>query len=115
MVLAHLRSVVGSTLFIRVCMVLWGAAFASLGLLLLSRFTPRDPLEWVLSGLLTLIMCLGAFLCCVGAAGSKVQVIEATDCMSEGGDLLGIVFAVAVALVAVPVTMVLVASGVRDE
>lgn len=104
---ARLKELFDVKLFVRVCMVIWGAPFVALALFAAIRLRPSDWTEWCLLALLVALGTYGAFLLCVGFLGSDSRVERSIDFMSEGGELLGVVFALAVAVVAVPVTLLI--------
>jgi len=115
--LAWLRSVVRDPLFLRVCLLLWGGPFLALGLFMAAaaHVPPSDGTEWFLLAFGAALGSYGAFLVFAGALGSDALLDRATGFVSEGGELLGLVLAVAVALVAVPVTVLLRALVRRRE
>jgi hypothetical protein len=108
-VVAWLKGIFRDPLFFRVCLVFWGGPFVALGLFMVTavQIPPADAADWLLFALGAALGSYGAFLVFAGALGSNALVERATGFISEGGELLGLVLAVAVALVAVPVTVVL--------
>lgn len=108
-VVAWVQSVVRDPLFFRVCLVFWGGPFVALALFMISavQAPPADATEWLLSALGAALGSYGAFLVVAGALGNDAMIKRATGFVSEGGELLGLVLAVAVAVIAVPTTVVL--------
>ena len=105
--LGYLRAQLKDPLFMRVCMFLWGLPFALLGPYGAVILRPAASFEWFGFAMLAALGSLGLYLLGVAAFGSDARVHKTTDFMHEGGELLGIVFAIAVILVAVPLTELL--------
>jgi hypothetical protein len=104
---ARLKALFDVKLFVRVCMVVWGTPFVALALLAAVELHPSDWTEWALLALAVALGAYGAFLLWLGFLGSDSRVENSIDLMSEGGELLGVVFAVLVAVIAVPVTLLI--------
>jgi hypothetical protein len=105
--LARLVGLFDLRLFVRVCMVVWGTPFVALAVLAVAEFRPSDWTEWCLLALAVAFGAYGAFLLWLGFLGSDSRVESSVDLMSEGGELLGVVFALVVAVIAVPVTLLI--------
>jgi len=111
--LARLKALFADPLFARVCMVIWGAPFLAAAVVAAFRMRPTEGVEWLLVVFFGLLGMYGAFLVSVAFLGSDSRVERSTSFMAEGGELLGVVFALAVAVVAVPVTLILKAARRR--
>ena len=103
----YLKSLLADPLFLRVCMALWSAPFIALGVFTVTEWRPEAAWEWVGFGLVALIGVYGVFLLYMAFFGSRKRLEKATDWMADGGDILGAVFALLVAGLAIPITMML--------
>ncbi|HEY6084801.1 MAG TPA: hypothetical protein VIU63_05360, partial [Nitrospira sp.] len=91
-------------IFLRVGMFLWGMPFLTAGGISLAYWRPAEAYEWIGLALLSVIGCGGAFLMYVAVRGTKHSVDKAADFMSEGSDFVGVLFALTVFLLALPIT-----------
>jgi hypothetical protein len=105
--LARLKGLFDMELFVRVCLVVWGTPFLAIALFAVAEFRPVDWAEWCVLALVVAFGAYGAFLLWLGLRGSDSRVESSMDLMSEGGELLGVVFALVVAVIAVPVTLLI--------
>ena len=103
----YIRGLIADPIFVRVCMFLWGIPFLTVGGIGLASWRPLDVYEWIGLALLSAVGCGGAFLIYVAVRGSEKSVDKATHLMSEGGEIVGVLFALAVFLVALPITVFL--------
>lgn len=84
-------------------MLLWGMPFAALsGAVFFWR--PVDPYEWFGFVLVITLGLGGLFLIYIAIFGSKKAIEKASNYMNEGGDIIGVIFALGVFLIALPVT-----------
>jgi hypothetical protein len=88
-------------------MALWSAPFIALGVFVGVEWRPEAAWEWVGFALVALIGVYGAFLLYTAFLGSRKRLEKATDWMADGGDILGAVFALLVAGLAIPITVML--------
>ena len=102
--LAYIRSLIADPICLRVGMFLWGMPLLVIGGFALASWRPMETYEWFGLVLLSAIGCGGAFLMYVAVRGSKNSVDKAANFMHEGGDIVGVLFALAVCLVALPIT-----------
>ena len=102
---AYLRNVISDLMFVRVVMVLWSVPFVSIGIVALLQWRPSEPWEWFGLSFAVLIGVYGLFLAYAGIFGSATLVEKAAGFVAEGGDVLGVVLALVVAVVAIPVTI----------
>ncbi len=104
---AYLKTLFDAGLFVRVCMVTWGGPFLGLGLFAVFSIHPVDVSDWLVLALVSLLGVYGMYLVYVGFLGSESMVERSIGFMAEGGDILGLLFALVVAIVAVPVTLLI--------
>ena len=102
---AYLKTLFDAGLFVRVCMVTWGVPFVGLGLFAVFNINPVDVSDWLILALVSLLGVYGMYLVYVGFLGSELLVERSIGFMADGGDFLGLLFALVVAIVAVPVTL----------
>ena len=88
-------------------MFIWGLPFVLLSAYTLTVWRPTDSYEWFGFALLVVLGLLGMYLLVTSLFASRARLEKAVDFMSEGGDLIGAVLAVAVFLFAFPVTSLL--------
>lgn len=62
-----------------------------------------QPYEWFGLGLLSAMGCGGTFLMYVPVRGSKDAVDKAANVMHAGGDIVGVLFVLAIGLLALPI------------
>jgi hypothetical protein len=103
----YLRSLLADPLFLRVCMALWSAPFLALGIFAGIEWRPEAAWEWVGFGFVALIGVYGAYLLYTAFLGSGKRLEKATDWLADGGDIMGAVFALLVAGLAIPITIML--------
>jgi hypothetical protein len=103
--LASLKLLLADPLFVRVCMVVWGTPFLVLGLVAVPQIHPSDAGGWFALCVLVSLGLYGTYLVLVGVLGSARLVVRSSSFMSEGGEVLGALFAVVVGIVAIPVTL----------
>lgn len=103
--IAYLKTLFDARVFVRVCMITWGGPFLGLGLFAAFNLHPADISDWLILALISLLGVYGAYLTYIGFLGSDSLVERSVDFMAEGGDILGLLFALIVAIVAVPVTL----------
>jgi putative Mn2+ efflux pump MntP len=105
--MAYLRELLQDPLFMRVCMFLWGLPFVGISVYALASWHPVETYEWFGAALLCALGLLGFYLLGIATMGSKARLEKSTDFIHDGGDILGLVLVVAIALVAIPVAVVL--------
>lgn len=88
-------------------MFLWGLPFTLLGSYALASWHPVEAYEWFGVALLGAIGLLGTYLLSTSVFGSNARVERSTGFMHEGGEFIGLVLAIAVALIAIPITSIL--------
>ena len=108
--LAYFRTLFSDLLYWRVCVALFGTPFAGLGSygcysLLLGH--PSEPLEWVGFALLVAVGLYGVSLVYASIFLTDAGFEKSIRYIHDGGEILGIVLILAVALVAVPVAIVI--------
>ena len=89
---AYLQSLMTDPLFLRVCMVLWGLPFVALGTFAGIEWKPETVWEMMGFALVVLIGLYGAYLLYTATFGNRRQVAQSADLLSDGGDLLGVIF-----------------------
>jgi hypothetical protein len=103
-ILAYIRGLIADPIFLRVGMFLWGIPLLAVGGIALAFWRPLEVYEWIGLALLSAVGCGSAFLMYVAVCGAKNSVNKAANFMHEGGDIVGALFALAVLLVALPIT-----------
>lgn len=88
-------------------MALWSAPFLALGIFAGIEWRPEAAWEWVGFLCVALIGVYGAYLLYTAFLGSRKRLEKATDLLADGGDILGAVFALLVAGLAIPITITL--------
>lgn len=101
--MAYLRKLIADPLFVRVCMLLWGGPMVAFGAYVLSSWRPTIPIEWLGYLLIFLLAALGLYLVITALTSSEEGLDRATNFMSDGGDIVGLVAAFTVCLVALPI------------
>jgi hypothetical protein len=105
--LTYLRKTTADPLFIRVCMFLWSVPLLCLGTAALVSFRPEGSFGWFLVVLLLLLIGLGVWLAVCSIFRSDQQVDQWSNALADGGELPGVIFCLAVVVVAVPLTVAL--------
>lgn len=105
----YLNVLVSDPLFLRVCMFLWGLPLATFGAFAIDSFSEEvagsfDGAAIALVMFLVIILCIGLALMFAALFASEEQAEKVGNLMSEGGDWLGIVLAIVVVIVAIPLT-----------
>ena len=102
--LAYFKNLILDPIFFRVCMLLWGMPFVALLGFAGFSWRPVDAYEWFGFGLVITLGLGGLFLIYIALFGSKKAIDKASNYMNEGGDIIGVIFALGVFLIALPVT-----------
>ena len=110
-----LKSLFADPLFVRVCMAIWAIPFLTLGVIAALEWRPEGVLETLGFACVELIGVLGAYLLYTAFLGSQDRLEKAADFMADGGDIVGAVFTLAVAILAVPITLMLRAALARAK
>jgi hypothetical protein len=76
------------------------------GAFVLISWRPTAAIEWFGYMLIALVAALGLYLVAAGLTSSEKKLDRAADFMSDGGDVVGVVAALAVCLVALPIVAV---------
>jgi hypothetical protein len=106
-VLRKLQDILLDPLFWRVAMVVFGLPFVYIGVAGVVALSPPEGWWWLGVLLLGALGVYGGFLVYAACFGSPALVNRATDFVSDGGDLVGLLFVIVVGLVAIPVTLLL--------
>ena len=112
-IVGHIKVLVADPLFLRVCVFIWGVPFGTFGLYFAFQVEPAEAIEWFGFALLLLVAVFGLYLMTTAALGSIEAIVRAAGFTSDGGDIIGLLFLVAVLLVALPLTALLRALFVR--
>lgn len=88
-------------------MALWSAPFIALGVFAGVEWRPEAAWEWVGFGVVAVIGVYGVCLLYTAFLGSRKRLEKTTDWIADGGDILGAVFALLVAGLAIPITIML--------
>ena len=88
-------------------MFLWGFPFLILSLYTIYLWSQQDSLEFIVCIAIGLLAAFGGFLAGISLFGSDDRVDKVTNAMADGGDILGAVFAISVALLAIPITAII--------
>jgi hypothetical protein len=95
------------SIFVRVCVFIYGAIFLTLGSAMLLAFVPTEPIEWLITAFGVGIGGLGSFMVYASVFG-RLRILEkASDAVSDGGEIIGIIFMLVVLTVALPITAVI--------
>jgi len=86
---------------------LFGAPFAVLACYAVIRWHPSEPIEWFGILLLIALGLYGGWLVYASIFGTDAGFEKAIRYIDDGGEILGIFLILAVALVAVPVTILI--------
>ena len=106
-ILAYFKEVFADPIFLRICVAYWGIPFGALGFLALVQWQPTELWEWVGLALTTAIGVYGLFLIYAACFGSDLLFDRATNYVGDGADILGLFLGIAVAIVAIPTTILL--------
>ena len=101
------RRIVEDALFWRVAVCLWGLPFVYIGAAGVIGLSPPEGWWWAGVLLLAVLGVYGGFLVYAACFGSEALLGRATRYIHEGGDLIGLLFALVVALLAIPITALL--------
>ena len=104
--MAYFKALIADPLFVRFCMLLWGGPMLAFGAYVLLSWRPTIAIEWLGYSLFVLLAALGLYLVTTALTSSKERLDRASTFMSDGGDIVGLVAAVAVCLVALPIVAV---------
>jgi hypothetical protein len=104
--MVYLKALVADPLFMRVCMLLWGGPMVAFGAFVLFSWSPTDAVEWIGYLLFTLLALLGSYLVATALAGREERLDRVSNFMSDGGDIVGSVAALAFCLVALPIVAI---------
>ena len=94
-------------LFQRVCVAMVAIPFAALGIYAGLKWSPADGLEWLGFTLLLAVGCWGIFLFYAATIGNETLFNRASRFFETDSDILGVLFIVVVALIALPITLLL--------
>lgn len=83
-------------------MFLWGAPMLAFGTYVLLSWRPSVAFEWLGYLLIALLFIFGLSLVVTSFTASEERLDRATNCISDGGDIVGMAAALAVGLVALP-------------
>ena len=114
-IFAYIRSLIADPIFLRVGMFLWGIPLLAVGGIALAFWRPFEAYEWIGLALLSAVGGGGAFLMYVAVLGTKNSVDQAANFIHEGGDIVGALFALAVLVVALPITAFLRVIGNQSD
>ena len=106
-ILAYFKEVIEDPISLRICVACWGIPFGALGLLALVQWQPTELWEWLGIALTTAIGVYGLFLIYAACFGSDPFFERATNYASDGADVFGLFPGIAVAIVAIPSTILL--------
>lgn len=104
-VFAYFRSLFSDLLYWRVCVALFGLPLAGFACFAVFRWHPSEPLEWFGMLLLVLLGLYGAWLVGVSMFGNDATFERSIRYIDDGGELLGVLLILAVALIAIPITV----------
>jgi len=98
----YLESAFDDPLFLRVVMVLWATPFLGIVVYVCLNFSEVEPDYWLLifpiaAGL------LGLWLLHTAIRADDKTVDKRTEWLSEGGELIGLVFVIVVLILAIPI------------
>jgi len=105
--LSYFKDLVGDPIFLRACVVYWGIPLFAFGCFALTQWELTGMWEWIGLTLTTAIGAYGLFLIYAGCLGSDRLFERATNHVSDGADVLGLVLGLAVAILAIPTTILL--------
>jgi len=105
--LRRLQGIVQDPLFWRVAVCVFALPFVYLGIAGAIALSPPEGWWWFGVLLFCALGAYGAFLVYASCFGSRALFDRATNFVSEGGDLIGILFVIVVGLVAIPITVLL--------
>lgn len=89
-------------------MFLWGLPLALLASYLAVSELPSTPVEWSLIILLVgALGLIGLYLMYVSIFGTGESIKKAGDWISDGGEVAGLIFAMLVGILAIPITALL--------
>ena len=105
--MAYFQALLHDPLFFRVCMAIWALALGLFAGFVLVAWYPADAIEWAIYALVVSIGALAAYLAYTAIRGSDASADKAAGFMNDGGDIVGLVAAIAVAIVALPTVALL--------
>ncbi|ABM93336.1 hypothetical protein [Methylibium petroleiphilum] len=105
--MAYLKALFKDPLFFRVCMLIWALALGLFAGFVLVAWRPTDAIEWAIYALVASIGVLATYLAYTALRGSEASVDKAAGFMGDGADIVGLVAAIAVCVVALPTVALL--------
>ena len=105
--MSPLKRLFRDPLFFRVCLALWSLPLLSVGIAAVLLVRPTAAFDWVIFALLLAIGGLGSWLAYAAVFGNGRLFDKATTWASEGADGVGLIVAVGVVTIAVPVTLLI--------
>ena len=105
--MAYLKALFKDPLFFRVCMIIWALALGSFAGFVLVAWHPVGIAEWAIYAFVVGIGVLAVYLGYTAFRGTESSVDKAAGFMGDGADVVGLVAAAAVCLVALPAVAVL--------
>lgn len=104
--MTYLKALYNDPLFYRVCMLIWGTPFALFSVFVLISWQPTEVVEWAAYVAVAALGWLGLYLIYCALVDSKESLGKAAGFMGDGGDIVGLVAAAVVCVIALPTVAV---------
>ena len=98
-----IRRFLRDSIVVRVCVFIYGAIFLVGGVALTNAFFPPDSWEWLAVALGVAIMGFGVFMVYTSVCGRLHILEKAANAVSDGGEVIGVVFLAVVVFAAIPI------------
>jgi hypothetical protein len=102
----HVRRFLRDSIVARVCVFICGGISFALGVWITSAFRPADPYEWLAVVLSLTLVGFAIFMVYASVFGRLRLLEKATNAVSDGGEVLGVVLLALVFLAALPISTV---------
>jgi hypothetical protein len=105
--IATLNRLMADPIFLRTCMFLWSLPFIALGVYCIYELRPSAPFEWFAFTLFLSLGAAGLWLAWRAVRGTHAQAEKASEFISDGAELPGVILVLLVALLALPISVLL--------
>jgi hypothetical protein len=100
------RRFLRDSIVVRTCVFIYGAIFLAGGVALASVFFPPESMEWLAVALGVAVTGLGAFMVYTSVFGRLHRLEKAASAVSDGGEVVGVVFLLVVVVAAFPIAAI---------
>jgi hypothetical protein len=98
-----IRRFLRDSIVVRVCVFIYGAIFLAGGIALTNAFFPPESWQWLAVALGVAVTGFGVFMVYTSVFGRLHILEKAANAVSDGGEVVGVVFLAVVVLAAIPI------------